>query len=222
LAPLIGNGAFEGGLIAPLELRPDDFIITLMTEVDMQKTTIGDGWYAEFANLVSVNYPIPGIDGINATVRAITRRFRPRLWSRRRRGSTAASVLADWSASSSETVRWRCFASRCPRSRTGISDRRLPPRILSPTIKTLSSLFHLTAAEARLASRLFRGATLTDAAAEFGVGKTTVEAHLKAILSKTNTNRQAELIARCRRSRGSTLLRDQRFSASSLTASLEQ
>jgi DNA-binding CsgD family transcriptional regulator len=89
----------------------------------------------------------------------------------------------------------------------------------APSTKTLSSLFHLTAAEARLASRLFRGATLMDAAAEFGVGKTTVETHLKAIFLKTNTNRQAELIALLHAIPKLDILRDQRLDASSLTAS---
>ena len=66
--PVISNGAVEGGLIAPLALRPDDFIITLMTEVDVLKTAVGDGRYANFVNLVGVSHPVPGFDGINATV----------------------------------------------------------------------------------------------------------------------------------------------------------
>jgi len=67
-APVISNGAVEGGLIVPLALRPDDFIITLMTEVDVLKTATGDGRYANFVNLVGVSHPIPGLDGANATV----------------------------------------------------------------------------------------------------------------------------------------------------------
>jgi len=67
-APVISNGAVEGGLIAPLALRPDDFIITLMTEVDVLKTATGNGRYATFVNLVGVSHPIPGLDGANATV----------------------------------------------------------------------------------------------------------------------------------------------------------
>jgi len=67
-APVISNGAVEGGLIAPLALRPDDFIITLMTEVDVLKTATGNGRYANFVNLVGVSHPIPGLDGANATV----------------------------------------------------------------------------------------------------------------------------------------------------------
>jgi hypothetical protein len=67
-APVISNGAVEGGLIAPLALRPDDFIITLMTEVDVLRTANGNGRYANFVNLVGVSHPIPGLDGANAMV----------------------------------------------------------------------------------------------------------------------------------------------------------
>jgi hypothetical protein len=66
--PLISNGATEGGLIAPLALRPDDFIVTLMTEVDDLKSPIGNNRYANFVNLVSVSHGVPGTEGINAIV----------------------------------------------------------------------------------------------------------------------------------------------------------
>jgi hypothetical protein len=64
--PLISNGAVEGGLIAPLALRPDDFIVTLMTEVDDLKSAFGNNRYANFVNLVSVSHAVPGTEGINA------------------------------------------------------------------------------------------------------------------------------------------------------------
>jgi Putative MetA-pathway of phenol degradation len=66
--PLISNGAVEGGLIAPLALRPDDFIITLMTEIDDLKSATSNNRYANFVNLVSVSHSVPGTEGINATV----------------------------------------------------------------------------------------------------------------------------------------------------------
>ena len=66
--PLISNGAVEGGLIAPLALRPADFIVTLMTEVDDLKSAISNNRYANFVNLVSVSHAVPGTEGINATV----------------------------------------------------------------------------------------------------------------------------------------------------------
>jgi hypothetical protein len=67
-APFISNGAVEGGLIAPLALRPEDFIITLMTEVDVLKTATGNGRYTNFVNLIGVSHPVPGLDGVNAMV----------------------------------------------------------------------------------------------------------------------------------------------------------
>jgi Putative MetA-pathway of phenol degradation len=67
-ASVISNGAVEGGLIAPLALRPEDFIITLMTELDVLKTAEGDGRYANFVNLVGASHPIPGLDGVNGMV----------------------------------------------------------------------------------------------------------------------------------------------------------
>jgi hypothetical protein len=67
-APVISNGAVEGGLIAPLALRPEDFIITLMTEVDVLKTATGNGRYTNFVNLIGVSHPVPGMDGVNAMV----------------------------------------------------------------------------------------------------------------------------------------------------------
>jgi hypothetical protein len=67
-APLISNGATEGGLIAPLALRPADFIVTLMTEVDDLKSATSNNRYANFVNLVSVSHSVPGTEGINAMV----------------------------------------------------------------------------------------------------------------------------------------------------------
>jgi hypothetical protein len=67
-APFISNGAVEGGLIAPLALRPEDFIITLMTEVDVLKTATGSGRYTNFVNLIGVSHPVPGLEDVNAIV----------------------------------------------------------------------------------------------------------------------------------------------------------
>jgi hypothetical protein len=66
--PLISNGAVEGGLIAPLALRPGDFIVTLMTEVDDLKSATSNNRFANFVNLVSVSHGVPGTEGINAMV----------------------------------------------------------------------------------------------------------------------------------------------------------
>lgn len=68
-APVISNGAVEGGLIAPLALRlPQDYLVTLMTEVDDLKDAKDSGRFANFVNLVGVSHPLPGIEGANGMV----------------------------------------------------------------------------------------------------------------------------------------------------------
>lgn len=65
--PVISNGAVEGGLIAPLALRlPQDYIVTLMTEVDELKNADDSRRYTNFVNLVGVSHPLPGVEGANA------------------------------------------------------------------------------------------------------------------------------------------------------------
>jgi Putative MetA-pathway of phenol degradation len=67
-APVISNGAVEGGLIVPLALRlPQDYLVTLMTEVDALKDDLNHR-EANFVNLVGVSHPLPGIEGANAMV----------------------------------------------------------------------------------------------------------------------------------------------------------
>lgn len=59
----------------------------------------------------------------------------------------------------------------------------------------LRDLFGLTAAEAALAAGLLAGATLGEIAASHTVSYETTRSHLKAVLGKTGTHRQGELIA---------------------------
>jgi hypothetical protein len=67
-APVISNGAVEGGLIVPLALRlPQDYLVTLMTEVDALRDDQSHR-EANFVNLVGVSHPIPGVEGANAVV----------------------------------------------------------------------------------------------------------------------------------------------------------
>ena len=67
--PVISNGAVESGLIAPLALRlPQDYIVTLMTEVDELKNTDDGRRYTNFVNLIGVSHPLPGVEGANAMV----------------------------------------------------------------------------------------------------------------------------------------------------------
>ena len=72
----------------------------------------------------------------------------------------------------------------------------IDPDSRSPTPETnLRSLFRLTQAEARLATRLARGESLENVADQFGIGKETARSQLKSIFAKTGVHRQAELVA---------------------------
>jgi DNA-binding CsgD family transcriptional regulator len=61
--------------------------------------------------------------------------------------------------------------------------------------EALRAAFGLTAAEAKLASRLARAESLEDAAAALAIGKETARSQLKAVFAKTDTSRQSELVA---------------------------
>jgi len=73
--------------------------------------------------------------------------------------------------------------------------------IMSQTLETsqiqhrqLMSLFHLTATEANLAVDLFHGKRVAEVAEARGVSLTTVRAQLRAVLAKTETHRQLDLV----------------------------
>lgn len=70
-----------------------------------------------------------------------------------------------------------------------------PEKELDAAKRKLSIIFGLTAAEATLAVLLSRGKSLAAAATEMGVSMNTIRTHLKRIFSKTDTNRQGELVA---------------------------
>lgn len=59
----------------------------------------------------------------------------------------------------------------------------------------LRTAFGLTPAEARLAARIAGGESLEDAAEALGIAKNTARNQLKAVLAKTGTARQGELVA---------------------------
>lgn len=68
-------------------------------------------------------------------------------------------------------------------------DRPRPPEAI------LQSCFGLTASEARLASHVSSGETLEAAADRLAISYETARKHLKAVFAKTDTHRQADLIA---------------------------
>lgn len=67
--------------------------------------------------------------------------------------------------------------------RKGISESRI-----------VAQLYGLTPAESRLAQSLATGNSLKEASEELGVAESTARSQLKSIFSKTNTNRQSELV----------------------------
>lgn len=69
-----------------------------------------------------------------------------------------------------------------------------PAQYPQPSTKQLAQVFGLTAAEARLATGLAGGKRLEDISVEAGVSKTTLRTQLRAVMDKTETNRQADLI----------------------------
>lgn len=77
----------------------------------------------------------------------------------------------------------RIFSARCRSEADG------------PSALALRELFGLTAAEARFAVALAEGAAVEEIASRLGISMNTARTHLKAILAKTGTNRQAQLVA---------------------------
>jgi DNA-binding CsgD family transcriptional regulator len=67
-------------------------------------------------------------------------------------------------------------------------------------VARLRDLFGLTRAEGAVAAALGRGSALDEIADDLGVGPATVRSHLKRILAKTGTHRQAEAAALLARS----------------------
>lgn len=68
----------------------------------------------------------------------------------------------------------------------------------------LRELFGFTRTEAAVAAALGRGRSLEDIGADMGIGLGTVRTHLKRILAKTGTHRQAQVVALLARSIGTS------------------
>jgi DNA-binding CsgD family transcriptional regulator len=64
-----------------------------------------------------------------------------------------------------------------------------------PTPQALRCLFGFTAAETQLAVELARGHNLLDIARSRRLSRTTIRSHLASLFVKTQTRRQAELVA---------------------------
>ncbi len=68
------------------------------------------------------------------------------------------------------------------------------PEQQSPAPSILHELFDLTATEATVAAAIAEGLQLTQIAQRLGIGIGTVRSHLRQILTKTGTHRQAQLV----------------------------
>lgn len=66
-------------------------------------------------------------------------------------------------------------------------------------LKLVQEIFGLTLTEGKIANFVFQGKTARDIAAARDVSIETVRSHIKSILQKTETNRQAELVAKLAR-----------------------
>ncbi|MEW6430196.1 MAG: LuxR C-terminal-related transcriptional regulator [Myxococcota bacterium] len=73
--------------------------------------------------------------------------------------------------------------------------RRASPRAAVPDVATLEERFELTRAEARVARRLAMGRSLKHIAKDLGISPETARTHAKRAMQKTQTHRQAELVA---------------------------
>ena len=69
-----------------------------------------------------------------------------------------------------------------------------PERSVTTLDGFLNQLFGLTAAEARLVEHLLKGETLNSTADLLGVSRNTVRTQIKAVLHKTGTASQPELM----------------------------
>ena len=69
------------------------------------------------------------------------------------------------------------------------------PEHAAPAQHLLRELFGLTPTEAAIAAVLAQGQGLEQIAAQFNIGLGTVRSHVKTILAKTGTHRQAQLVA---------------------------
>ncbi|WP_448188079.1 LuxR C-terminal-related transcriptional regulator [Azospirillum sp. sgz301742] len=84
------------------------------------------------------------------------------------------------------------FALLAPAAMVTVTDPEAQPR---PRESILQEAFRLTPAEARVAIRLAEGMEAKQIAVEHGVSIATVRTQIAAILSKTNTLRQTELVS---------------------------
>ena len=67
-------------------------------------------------------------------------------------------------------------------------------RQAAPDLMLWEAAFDLTPAQARVALELFMGHTVAQTAGSLQVAQTTVRSHVKELLAKTGTSRQAQML----------------------------
>jgi DNA-binding CsgD family transcriptional regulator len=102
---------------------------------------------------------------------------------------TAGSSIA-WSEGTTAAVVAE-GSDRSPAAADLVSLRDLP----TPSDRILQRLYGLSPAEVRIAQGISRGDSLGEVAASTGIRITTARTHLASIFEKTNTRRQAKLVA---------------------------
>jgi DNA-binding CsgD family transcriptional regulator len=85
----------------------------------------------------------------------------------------------------------RLFAPTYPAAVCSIGDPERGPVLHEEKLRKCYDLTHV---EARIAPELAHGETITEIARRLGVKANTVRWHVKQILAKTGTRRQAELV----------------------------
>lgn len=73
---------------------------------------------------------------------------------------------------------------------------REPEAALTTPLASAATLYQLTTSEIQVLGQVLQGHALTDTAEILGLARSTVKTYLDAIYRKTQTNRQAELVAR--------------------------
>jgi DNA-binding CsgD family transcriptional regulator len=89
----------------------------------------------------------------------------------------------------------RHTAPSSPSPIASVPDQSALQRIPVPSAAVLQRLFGLTAAEARLACSISGGETLGEAAGVLGIKISTARCQLAKLMAKTETRRQAQLVA---------------------------
>jgi DNA-binding CsgD family transcriptional regulator len=93
-----------------------------------------------------------------------------------------------------ELVQWHTTPSS-PSPTASVPDQSALQRIPVPSAAVLQRLFDLTAAEARLACSISGGERLGEAAGVLGIKISTARCQLAKLMAKTETRRQAQLVA---------------------------